>query len=85
MAFAKMTSKGQVTIPLSVRLAAHIKTGTLLDFHIESDGTITIRALTKDLMHLKGIVKTKRKTPVSIEEMDIAIQKGAAKRSHGSN
>ena len=37
-----------------------------------------IRPLTKKLSSLKGIVKSKRKTPVSIEEMKEVVRKRAA-------
>lgn len=73
-----VTSKGQVTIPKSIRNQAHIHSGTIIDFQIEDDGTILIRPLTNELSKLKGIVKTKRRRPVSLKAMKSAIQKAAA-------
>ena len=68
-----VTSKGQVTIPIDIRRHAHIESGTSLEFHLEKNGSITLKPLTKDFRSLKGIVKSKRKKPVSLKEMKNAI------------
>ncbi|RLA17656.1 MAG: AbrB family transcriptional regulator [Gammaproteobacteria bacterium] len=39
----KLSSKGQVTIPIKVRKTLHLKTGDTLAWDIESDGHITVR------------------------------------------
>ena len=64
-----VTSKGQVTIPQSIRIQANITPGSLLDFFIEKDGSLTVRVITREIIDLKGIVKAKRKKPVSLKEM----------------
>ncbi len=73
-----MTSKGQVTIPKSIREKAHIRTGSALSFHYEN-GTIIIHPITKDITALKGMVKSKKQKPVTIEEMNQAIKDHAKK------
>lgn len=40
---AKLSSKGQVTIPAEVRKALHLKTGDTLVWEIQSDGYIFVR------------------------------------------
>ena len=40
---AKLSSKGQVTIPAEVRKSLHLKTGDTLAWDIESSGIITVR------------------------------------------
>lgn len=75
---ATVTSKGQVTIPLSVRSQAHITTGTQLDFHCEPDGTIIIRPIIYDVGALKGIVKVRGRKPVSLKAMKQAIRDSAS-------
>ena len=40
---AKLSSKGQVTIPAEVRKSLHLKTGDTLAWDIESNGIITVR------------------------------------------
>lgn len=74
---AVVTSKGQVTIPHSIRQKAKITTGSQLDFQIESDGVIIIRTNNKPITRLKGIVKFKGKKPISVKQMKMAVQMGA--------
>lgn len=42
---AKLSSKGQVTIPAKVRKALHLKTGDTLTWEIQSDGYIFVRKI----------------------------------------
>jgi len=42
---AKISSKGQVTIPVEVRKSLHLKTGDTLPWDIESDGYVTVRRI----------------------------------------
>lgn len=77
MAKSTVTSKGQVTIPKEIRLIAMIHEGTQLDFHIQSDGKIIMIPIQNNIINLKGIIKSKRKTPVSLAEMKQAISDGA--------
>jgi AbrB family looped-hinge helix DNA binding protein len=77
---ATITSKGQVTIPKEIRDALRLRSGHRLDFLARKDGTVVVRPLTLDAMTLQGIVKTKRKRPVSLDEMDLAVAKGASSR-----
>jgi antitoxin PrlF len=77
MAKSTVTSKGQVTIPKEIRIVAMIHEGTQLDFQIQSDGKIVMIPVQKNISQLKGIVKSKRKKPVSLAEMKTAIADGA--------
>ena len=70
---ATVTSKGQVTIPYSIRAKANIVAGSQLDFQLEEDGTLTVHLVILDISELKGIVKIKRKRSVTIAEMKQAI------------
>jgi AbrB family looped-hinge helix DNA binding protein len=78
MSTATITSKGQVTIPKEVRDALNLQAGHRVDFELQKDGNVLVRPRTVDFMKLRGIVKSKRRTPVSLEEMDLAIAKGAS-------
>ena len=40
---AKLSSKGQVTVPVKVRKSLHLKTGDTLAWDIGSNGLITVR------------------------------------------
>ena len=77
MAVAVLTSKGQVTIPASVRTALGIGTGDRIEFVEAENGQFTVMAATKSVKSLRGIISATR--TVSIEEMNAAIAaQGAA-------
>ena len=73
MPSAKLTSKGQITIPKEVREALGLHTGDRLAFRIRDDGTVIVEPETLDLMSLRGSVRTAVKG-VSLEAMDEAIR-----------
>jgi AbrB family looped-hinge helix DNA binding protein len=73
MASATLTSKGQITLPKSVRDRLGVETGDRLEF-IESENGFLVVAATRDIRSLKGIVKPPSK-PVSIDAMSDAIKK----------
>jgi antitoxin PrlF len=73
MASATLTSKGQVTLPKSVRQRLGVETGDRLEF-IESEQGFLVVAATRDIRSLKGIVGRPKK-PVTIDEMNRAIEK----------
>jgi AbrB family looped-hinge helix DNA binding protein len=43
VAIAKVRRKGQVTLPSSIRQAAHIEEGAVVEFAVAADGTVTLR------------------------------------------
>jgi AbrB family looped-hinge helix DNA binding protein len=73
---ATMTSKGQVTIPKTVRDLLQLRTGDRVDFIVESDGTVVLVPLTRSIKSLKGMLPKPGKT-VTLDEMDKAIVRGA--------
>ena len=75
MATATITSKGQITVPASVRSDLQIRTGDKIQFVKVGEGRYEILPAADDVKKLKGIVKTKK--PVSIEQMSRAIRKKA--------
>lgn len=77
MASAKVTSKGQITIPLEIRKALNLKPGDRIEFYRGSDGIISLIAKNRSIKDLKGIFGKFPRT-VSIEEMNEAIARGAA-------
>jgi len=78
MSTATITSKGQVTIPASVRTDLKVKSGDRLEFVKVKEGLYEIMAATQDVQRLKGIVKSKG--VVSVDEMNSAIRTRAAKK-----
>ncbi len=73
MSTATITSKGQLTIPKKVRESMHVGSGDRIEFIKIDNEHYEIFALSKDIQKLKGIVKSKNKTSVSIDDMNIAI------------
>ena len=67
MALAKVTSKGQVTIPLAIRKALNLKPGDLVEFFQASDGQVSLYPKNRSIKDLKGIFGKFPRT-VSIEE-----------------
>ena len=76
MPTSTLTSKGQITIPKEVREKLRLHTGSRVDFVIEPSGQVTLKPLNSDFRSLRGMVKSKRKRPVSVEEMNEAIARG---------
>ena len=75
---AILSSKNQVTIPKSVREHLNLKAGDQFKFFLQPDGTVAILPKIRT-SKLKGSVP-KRSRPVSIEEMNRAIEAGATAR-----
>jgi antitoxin PrlF len=74
---AKLSSKGQATIPKAVRDRLRIKSGDRFKFFFHPDGVIILPKIST--ARLKGMIP-KPAHSVSLEEMDRAIQKGATER-----
>ena len=74
---AKLSSKGQATIPKAVRDRLQIKAGDRFKFFFHPDGVIILPKIS--MARLKGRIP-KPAQPVSLEEIDRAIAKGATER-----
>jgi len=57
MATATLTSKGQITIPQSVRQRLGLKTSDRIDFVFESGGQVVLKNRRLPFEALRGIVK----------------------------
>ncbi|MFW5444057.1 MAG: AbrB/MazE/SpoVT family DNA-binding domain-containing protein [Methylococcaceae bacterium] len=73
MSTAVITTKGQITIPKNVREVMHVQTGDRIEFVQVSEDKYEIIATSQDVKKLKGIVKSKVKQIVSIDQMNAAI------------
>ncbi|MEP7002373.1 MAG: type II toxin-antitoxin system PrlF family antitoxin [bacterium] len=76
---AKITSKGQITVPKVVRETLCLLPGDRMNFVIHDDGTVTVEAETVDLPSLRGVVRPGG-IHVSIEEMNEAVKVGGTRR-----
>lgn len=73
MSAATITSKGQVTIPASVRQRLGVSPGDRVEFVEMENGVFQLVAASRDIQSLKGIVPKPAKA-VTIEEMNEAIE-----------
>lgn len=74
MAIAKMTSKGQLTVPKELREKMHWDAGTYLEFTETADGEARIRPVNRGIDSIIGMFKHKAKQPApTVEEMDEAV------------
>lgn len=73
MSEATMTSKGQVTIPAEIRKAMGLIAGERVVFTQLDDGTTVMRAKTRSILELRGMLKPVRgdKKKVGIQDMNI--------------
>jgi antitoxin PrlF len=82
MSEARMTSKGQITVPKDVRLKLNLKPGDRVLFIVEDDGAVRMRALNKDISSLIGILP-RPKRAATIDEIEEAIQRAAVASALG--
>jgi antitoxin PrlF len=75
---ATITSKGQITIPVDVRNDLGVGTGDRLEFVKQENGQYCIVPANRSIRELKGMLRVKRRKPVSIEEMNRVIARRAS-------
>ena len=77
MAIATLTSKGRITLPLSVRKALGLLPGAKVDFVAQGDG-FKVVALDTHVSTLKGRFAGRVAKPFNLESMDRAIADAAS-------
>ena len=70
------TSKGQTTLPKNIREALQLQPGDKLRYLLANGEVRLLRA--RPAKELAGMLKRPGQKPVSLEDMDDAIAKGAA-------
>lgn len=70
MTQSTITAKGQTTVPAEVRALVDAKPGTRLIWSVTPDGTIIVRAKTKSILNMAGMLKAPKGKRVSIEDMN---------------
>lgn len=78
MPTATLTSRGQTTIPKSIREALQLRPGDRVEFILEDD-QVVLRRAGADLTALDGMIDRSDREPVSVEEMDEAIERAATR------
>ena len=80
MPIATLTSKGQLTLPKSIRDRLKLRAGDLVDFVISESGVIQVQAGSVDIGALRGLLHRSGRKAVSLEEMDDAILHARSRR-----
>jgi antitoxin PrlF len=80
MPTATVTSKGQITIPQPVRERLRLKAGDRVDFVFSAEGSVTLKPKRIPFEHVQGILRTSGQKPVSVRDMDNAIEKSVRAR-----
>lgn len=58
-AIAKITAKGQTTVPLAIRSALHVKPGDLIAWELTADGEVRVRRIEPaDAAYLRALEGT---------------------------
>jgi len=79
MSEAKMTTKGQITVPKDVRLKLGLRPGDRVRFIVEDDGRVRLLPAKRDISELVGMLP-KPKRALTLEEMDEAIAQAVAEK-----
>jgi antitoxin PrlF len=79
MPSSTISSKGQVTIPKEIREVLRLDTGDRVLFVVRDDGVVELRPETVELLDLVGILKPAADRHATIEQMNEAVRRGAAK------
>lgn len=80
MPTAKVTSKGQITIPAEVRRALGLRAGSRVDFVRMDDSSYSIAPATRSISAVKGLVAPPP-SAVTVEQTDDAVAAGAQGRT----
>ena len=78
MATSTLTSKGQITVPKAIRDHLSLEAGDRVDFMINEDGTVEVRALERPIDELYGFLRRPGAAAVSLEQIDEAVAEGRA-------
>jgi antitoxin PrlF len=73
MPTSTLTSKGQITVPKTIREHLHVAEGDQVDFAITPNGDVVMHRITGSVSDLAGLLHHPNRKHVSLKEMDNAI------------
>jgi AbrB family looped-hinge helix DNA binding protein len=76
MPTATLTSRGQTTIPKSIREELRLQPGDRIEFILEED-QVVLRRAGADMTALDGMLDRSDREPVSLEAMNEAVERAA--------
>lgn len=81
MRFAKINSKGQVTIPVSVRQSLGLHPGDRIKFVLNKNGEVLFMPIVRKVDDVFGKLYKSDQKSISVEEMDEAVKEKLKKRA----
>jgi antitoxin PrlF len=75
-----LTSKGQITLPKSVRTRLGLRVGDRVRFRETGEGTVVVEPETSDLMDLFGALEPPRRRHLTVDDMSTAIRRAGARK-----
>lgn len=80
MAIATLTSKGQITIPKSVRDSLNLRSGDRVAFVLHSATEALLKPITKSVDQVFGLLQRPNQPAKSVDDMNRAIAQRMRKR-----
>lgn len=74
---AVVTSKGQLTLPKSIRERLGLSAGSRLDFEVDAQGWLLARPVTNTALGLAGLLRKPGQKRVTVEAMADAVGQSA--------
>lgn len=74
MSEARLSSKGQITVPRDIRERLKLRLGDKLRFRIADNGQVVMEAAKYHVGELYGLLRRKSAKPVPVETMDESIR-----------
>jgi antitoxin PrlF len=71
--FATLTSKGQLTLPKEIRDRLGLDAGSVLDFALQPDNTITARAVKPDARRIRGLLSSPHAKALTLDQQREAV------------
>lgn len=71
MSEATLTSKGQITIPADIRRSLGVHPQDRISFTPMPDGTVVLRAKTRSLKDLKGLLQAPPGMHLAVEDLGL--------------
>ena len=75
MPYATMTSKGQITVPRTIRNRFHLRAGNRLEFKVTKEGDIRVAPVSLTVDDVFGCLKRPGQKAYTVEEMNEGLAK----------
>jgi antitoxin PrlF len=80
MPASTITSKGQITLPKTIREKLQVSHGDRINFVVEDDGSVVVHPARSRLGQLRGMLRDPKRKPVSLEQMEAALAREHSRR-----